>query len=283
MRGGAPLLLALTAGAATIRAGAVATCADGKDDCHKCVSAVATGCLFDCDCAYCPTTGTCSASMFSICPAGWDESAATCPHPACTGAVCADPKFSVKIPSGNACCAAGSTISQNRQALGGYTCSEVQDCTVSCPPNQHKHPFATSHCSCNDGFFGPDCTKQCSKDKTCHSHGTCDTHGDCVCDSGWTMGDCSACAGLHTHTTGSGSRVKCECDTDYYKSAAQRGHEPFHAELSTGCDVQVLNQSPDNLISRGRCLRHCLCFQVLQPGHHVSWPRDLQRCRRLVR
>lgn len=39
-------------------------------------------------------------------------------------------------------------------------------------------------CTCDEDYYGVDCSKYCSPTQSCSGHGTCDKNGQCVCDPG---------------------------------------------------------------------------------------------------
>lgn len=46
--------------------------------------------------------------------------------------------------------------------------------------------------SCDDSYYGVDCTKRCVASEDCKAHGMCSETGECVCELGWHQSpDCS--------------------------------------------------------------------------------------------
>lgn len=177
-----------------------AHCAEAKYDCGTCVHLVESDCYLDCSCAYCPSTGDCTASKIALCSGTedeWVEKEASCPapSPACSGKVCDEDRFvggdmlNASAGSGlraKACCAQHGTIAHS-DGEAEATCSRPQDCSLTCGTHKCAHGVScapsNTQCQCAEGWYNDErhpekmqCTLFCGQNARSN-------HGKCECDT----------------------------------------------------------------------------------------------------
>ena len=185
------------------------------------------GCARVCDCA---ANGTCLAGVLGsgtcVCDAGWVGARcdATCvggPDNVCGG-------HGRCLGDGGGCdCDAGWRIAPSTGA-----------CALQCPGvpadpcSGHGVCGAAAMCTCDPGYFGPDCGLECPADaalRPCSGHGACDAaRGGCACARDavrgyWAGRTCSVCTNGHAGPDCTGACVAgvtvqraCVCDAGYF-------------------------------------------------------------------